>query len=170
MRQLLDSLKSLLPEATDRSAERAAVDEAQLASAALLIQMAAADFEPDSEELSAVEEILQRLLPAAERQEIDELVAQARRHAEDSVSLYDFTAVIQREWNEDRKTDLVRDLWHIAFVDGQLDPKEEFLVRKVAGLLHVPQERFIAAKREAREEFLRTHQGQTLEDDLGDES
>lgn len=152
MRQLLDTLKSLLggnsksatrPEVTD-------VDEAHLASAALLVQMAAADFAPESAELRAVEDVLQRLLPTAERHEIDDLVEEARRSAEESVSLFDFTSVIHREWDEDRKADLVRDLWMVAFADGELDPKEEFLVRKVAGLLHLPQERFIAAKQAAR--------------------
>jgi uncharacterized tellurite resistance protein B-like protein len=72
------------------------------------------------------------------------------------VSLYDFTSVIHREWNEDQKADLVRELWAVGFADGHLDPREEFLVRKVAGLLHLPHPRFIAAKQDARETYLRS--------------
>ena len=43
-------------------------------------------------------------------------------------------------------------LWLVAFADGKKDPEEEHLVRKIAGLLHVPHPDFIDAKLRARSE------------------
>ena len=36
--------------------------------------------------------------------------------------------------------------WKIAFIDDVLDMNEEYLVRKIADLLHVPHTAFIMAK------------------------
>ena len=154
MLQLLDRVKDLLSGQQHVSATENS-DPTQLACAALLLQMAAADFEADPAEHEAVKATLRRFLQPVSGAEIDELLELARSEAEGSVSLFDFTSVIHREWNEDQKADLVRELWAVGFADGHLDPKEEFLVRKVSGLLHLPHPRFIAAKQDARDAYLR---------------
>ena len=53
---------------------------------------------------------------------------------------------------EQKKT-VVRYLWQVAFADAQLLPSEEYLVRKIADLLHVPQADFLDAKIKARDAF-----------------
>ncbi|REJ74182.1 MAG: TerB family tellurite resistance protein [Acidobacteria bacterium] len=153
MQHLLDRVKTLLGGASPSTPETGP-EAAQVACAALLLQMASADFEADPVELQLVERTLHRLLHPTDPTEIERLVDQARQRAEDSVSLYDFTAVIHRDWELEAKTALVRELWSVAFADGAIDPKEELLVRKVAGLLHLPHPDFIAAKQAARERHL----------------
>jgi uncharacterized tellurite resistance protein B-like protein len=46
---------------------------------------------------------------------------------------------------------LIELLWQVVYSDGRADSYEEHLVRKVAGLIYVPHEVFIAAKLRARE-------------------
>jgi uncharacterized tellurite resistance protein B-like protein len=44
-------------------------------------------------------------------------------------------------------------LWQVAFADAQLVASEEYIVRKIADLIHVPLADFLAAKIEARDSF-----------------
>ena len=39
-------------------------------------------------------------------------------------------------------------IWKIAFIDGVVDMHEEYLVRKIADLLHVPHTAFIIQRTE----------------------
>ena len=48
------------------------------------------------------------------------------------------------------KKEVVELLWRIAFADSRIEPHEEYQVRKIANLLHVPHADFIDAKRRAR--------------------
>lgn len=57
-----------------------------------------------------------------------------------------FNSLINKEYSLDQKVRLIESLWRIAFIDGVLDMNEEYLVRKIADLLHVPHTAFILAK------------------------
>ena len=141
---MLKLLKDLLkhPEEANHEAD------VRLAAASLLLAMTRADSQVTEAELRSVRSALKKLLSAGDT-EINELLAQAQEEVENSVSLYDFTRVLQGQQTKEEKQDLVQLLWSIACADGQIDPQEELLVRKVAGLLYVSQEDFIAAKQAA---------------------
>lgn len=122
------------------------------ATAALLFKMATADFDLADEEQRTLRAGVERLLELSDSTErIDALLEAGREMAKESVSLYDFTAVLHRELDLEGKIAVVELLWRIAFADGALDPQEEYLVRKVANLLHLPHTEFIAAKQRARD-------------------
>lgn len=55
----------------------------------------------------------------------------------------------------DQKRRLLEALWRIAFADAELLAEEEYLVRKVAGLLHLTSADLVETKVRAREAFLR---------------
>lgn len=124
--------------------------DAQVAVTALLHAMANADFEVREEEEEHLRSAVGRIL-AVERDEARSLLERGAEQARESVSLYDFTAVLQRQLDLAQKIEVVELLWAVAFADGEIDPQEEFLVRKVAKLLHLPHREFIAAKRRARD-------------------
>ncbi len=128
---------------------RSTPDPVQVATAALLSQMVDADFEETDQEIGQLRSAVQALL-GLDEQDTDELVAQATAEARVSVSLYEFTRVLHRSLDPADKVRVVELLWQIAYADGDLAPEEEFLVRKVARLLHVPDRDFIAAKKRAR--------------------
>jgi uncharacterized tellurite resistance protein B-like protein len=123
---------------------------ARVAAVALLHRMAGADFETREEERQAVLAAIGRLLgePPAEAARVLE---EARRHAAESVSLFDFTSVLHRQLDAAQKREVIELLWSVAFADGEVDPQEEYLVRKVARLLHLSDADFIAAKQRVRD-------------------
>jgi uncharacterized tellurite resistance protein B-like protein len=144
---LIDSLKALLDRclrtATDETEARD--HELEVATAALLLATVRADFEEGPEELRAALEVLGRELELDD-EESRELAELAGREVDRSVSLYDFTHVINDRFDEERKAQLVETMWRVALADGVLEKHEEFLIRKVAGLIYVPHRDFIAAK------------------------
>ena len=66
--------------------------------------------------------------------------------AEDSSELYGFTKVLKNSWNLDKKIRMLEMLWEVAYVDGELDPAEDMLIRRIAGLIHVEDRDRILAK------------------------
>ena len=121
----------------------------ELATAALFVAVMRSDFEILFEEqrqvLHAVEEVLH-----LSRDEAEELVEMAEAAVDVSVSIFDFTQEIHRTFAPEQKVEVLEGLWRIAFADGTLSHMEEHLLRKVKGLLHVPQKDYIAAKQRAR--------------------
>jgi uncharacterized tellurite resistance protein B-like protein len=48
----------------------------------------------------------------------------------------------------DERVDLVEMLWEVAFADGVLDPEEDLLIRRIAGLIAVSdRDRVLARQR-----------------------
>jgi uncharacterized tellurite resistance protein B-like protein len=72
-----------------------------------------------------------------------ELAEQQRKNATD---YFEFTSLINKTYSLEQKIQLIEALWKIAFIDDVLDVQEEYLVRKIAKLLHVPDSALISAK------------------------
>ncbi len=146
--QLLDKLKGLLSK--QQAQEDDLARALQLANAVLLVEISYADFETDPRELKTAAARLARrygLTAAA----ADALLGDALAEHKQSVSLHDYLSVINRSMDQDQKTELIEDLWAIAYADDKLDCHEEHQVRKISDLLHVPHVRFIRSKHRARE-------------------
>lgn len=127
------------------------LDEKQkrLACAALLIEVAVIDNEFDSDELASVKRILHREFEVPD-EELDELVAMAQHECSESTSMYEFTQLVNQHCSFEEKFDLIAHMWRIAYADGDLDKYEEYIIRKVADLIHLGHGEFIRAKHAAR--------------------
>ena len=117
----------------------------QLATAALLIEVTRADFHVEQSERRAVLSAVQGLFGLS-RQETDELVAMAEEEVDGSVSLFQFTQLVDKEFSQQQKAAVIEMMWRVAFADLNKDHHEEYLVRKVADLLHVPHSTFIRTR------------------------
>jgi uncharacterized tellurite resistance protein B-like protein len=122
----------------------------QLATAALLIEMTRADHEVKSVELDAVTHAVQRAF-GLDSAQTAELVALAEQEADEAISLFEFTRLINDNFDARQKEHIVELLWQVALADGEIDKYEDHLVRKVADLIHVPHLIFIRAKHTAME-------------------
>ena len=117
----------------------------ELAAASLLVEMSRAD--------ASVDPIEERAVLAAVREafgldaaEAEALHARAVDRADEAVSMYEFTRLLNDRLDADAKTHIVELLWRVAAADGDIDKYEEHLVRQLAELLYVPHTRFIQAK------------------------
>jgi uncharacterized tellurite resistance protein B-like protein len=117
----------------------------RLAGAALLIEMTRADHDVKGIERDAVAKAVRRAFEL-DASETDELVTLAEREADSATSLYEFTRLINDNFDDAQKEHFVELLWQVALADGEIDKYEEHLVRKVADLIHVPHSAYIRAK------------------------
>jgi uncharacterized tellurite resistance protein B-like protein len=122
-------------------------DELQLAVAALLLEAAVVvDGHFDPQEREVVRGILQRgfaLSPEAAQ----ELMAVAERRVEASAQLFGFTSTVNERVSQARKIEIIEMLWEVAYADGVLDPLEDTLLRRIAGLIDVSDHERGEAKR-----------------------
>jgi uncharacterized tellurite resistance protein B-like protein len=122
----------------------------ELATAALLIEVSRADFEVSEDERNTIAEQVRKSFGLTE-EETREIVALAEEEVARAVSLYEFTRLVDRSFTPEQKRHVVGLLWEIALSDERIEAREEHLIRRVATLLHVPHEAFIAEKIAARE-------------------
>ncbi|MCB1755495.1 MAG: TerB family tellurite resistance protein [Gammaproteobacteria bacterium] len=137
------------------SVEQAQADDEKrirIAAAALMIEVAKADFAMEHDELERIEQILQTTL-ALDPEELLELIDLAQQESRDSTSLHAFTRLIHDEYTMEQKIRLFEQLWQVAYADGQLDKYEEYLLRKIADLIYLPHQHFVQSKLRVLEEL-----------------
>ena len=120
-------------------------EKLQLATVVLFLEMMFMDDKVEPKEQEIILSLIQQnfSLTAEQATSLIELAEQQRKQATD---YFQFTSLINKEYSLEQKVRLIESLWKIAFIDGVLDMNEEYLVRKIADLLHVPHTDFIMAK------------------------
>jgi uncharacterized tellurite resistance protein B-like protein len=152
---MLDRLARKLESLLDGTDELTSAEDEEhamrLAAAALLVEVARADFDFDTEEAMALEALLRRQYELTE-EEATLLLEEASERVEHSVSLFEFTRTLHERLDERQKSDLMGRLWAVAFADGRLDKYEDAMVHKIGELLYVPRSEVIRRKLLARPE------------------
>jgi uncharacterized tellurite resistance protein B-like protein len=153
---LLDALEEFFDhylDVPDDAAGNALTEQRlRLAAAALMIEIVRADFEIKDDERRALRESLRRAFDLTD-EATRELVLQAQAQVERPPRLHEYAAYVDRRCAPEQKRRIIKALWQVAFADAEILAHEEYLVRKIAELLHVSREEFVAARLEARAEF-----------------
>jgi len=125
--------------------EDSSEEKLQIATVALFLEMMNMDDKVEPEEQEIILSLIHQnfSLTTEQTTSLLELAEQQRKQATD---YFQFTSLINKAYSLEQKVRLIESLWKIAFIDGNLDMDEEYLVRKIADLLHVPHTAFIMAK------------------------
>ncbi len=121
----------------------------QVATAAMLIEMARADFDVHPEEIEQVRQAVQTTFGLSQA-DTEELIRLAQEEVKQATDYYQFTSLINKGFSQKEKIQVVELMWQVAYADGHMDKYEDHLVRKLANLMHVSHKDFIAAKHRAR--------------------
>jgi uncharacterized tellurite resistance protein B-like protein len=121
----------------------------ELASAALLYEVARADFTQDAEEEARLSTALQSAFALTEK-ELERIQSVASDKVDESTSLYDFTRVLNDSATPEEKVKVIELMWDVAYADGEISKYEEHLIRRVAELIYVSHSDFMRMKHEAR--------------------
>ena len=135
---MLARLKIFFVEAkADPAAGAQAFDRTQIATAALLVHAACLDqdFGPDEERTIAEIITTSFDLTAEEAEELLALGQQAETQAND---LFGWTRDLKDALSPDQKQALIEKLWEVVYADGSLHDYEANLLRRIAGLIYVP--------------------------------
>ena len=112
------------------------IDDKSLVSlAALLIHAAKIDEAYTSKEEKIINQFINKF--TANESKTAELLIEAKSYEENSNQLLNFTKNIKKNSLEIKKI-IVKELWKIILSDNSSDPFESNLVRKVCGLIYLP--------------------------------
>ena len=146
---MFEKLKQILQQPAAVSS--APDEDASVAQAAamLLLEVAWADHEIEVAELDAMRHTLKSLY-RMEDAAIDVLIRQARADHDASTGLFPFTRTLNDALDVPEKTALLTELWRLTRFSGAHHHYEEHAIRRIADLLYLSHDDFIAAKLEAR--------------------
>ena len=133
-----------MPESPELTAG-AGVNNPQLALAALMIEVAEADFEDAPEEKKAILNIVKTSFDLKDNDAEDLFQLAKEEHAK-STDYFQFTRLINDHYSAQQKVELIENLWRIAFSDNVLDKYEEHVIRRISDLIYVSHRDFMSTK------------------------
>ena len=113
--------------------------------AALLIEVMRADREQQDDELKTLSLTLKKYFNLSD-EDVSELMQSAGKSLDDAIDYFQFSKQINDQCSAEQRIEIIELLWRLAYADGEIDPQEDYVIRKVAGLLYVTHTDFIAAK------------------------
>ncbi|MGM0984177.1 MAG: TerB family tellurite resistance protein [Pseudomonadota bacterium] len=149
---MIDSIQRFFNDfmVTEAGGKSASAPTLELATAALLFEVARADYHLDDSEVALLRDQLRRRF-SLEETDLDELLQLAREEAESAVDHYQFVSLVKEHFDYAQRCELVRMMWSLSLADGEQHHLEEHRIRRLAELLHVSHSDFIRAKLHVQE-------------------
>jgi uncharacterized tellurite resistance protein B-like protein len=150
---MIDRIKSLLslgrPSASETGEGITAPADRHLALAVLMVEAAYSDGSFDAVERTTISGLAQRCFDLNET-EVASLLSAAEELHRSAVDLVRFTRVVKDSFAPEERVEVIEMLWEVVYADGRVDDFEANLMRRLGGLLYVPdRDRGAAQKRVA---------------------
>jgi len=158
---MIEAIKSFFSDRMDPRKHAQSVEQnrsLQLATAALLIEMAQEDSARHSVEFQAIHDGIQETFDLTPEETV-EVIELADREAHEATDHFEFTSLINQHFDHDQKLKVVELLWRVCLSDQDMNKYEEQLVRKIAGLLEIEHRDYIAAKLKVQRDMGNTYYG-----------
>ena len=133
---MIKKIQELLGLGNETTEAGEAVDGVQLAAAALLVEVATVDRDFDDAERARILAFVQERF-SLEDEIAAQLLSKAESEVEGSVQLYAITSAIRQGLSYEDRVELMECLWHVAYADGEADPFEDQLMRRIGELIYV---------------------------------
>ncbi len=145
---MFSKLKALF---TEEKKPESKEHDISLAVTAMMIEIMRIDGKLDSAERKVIFDAIEKRFDLS-HEAVETLIAEASEAQSKSTDLHQFTSLINQQFSTEERIDILKELWQVAMADGHIDPYEEQLIRRVAGLIGVYHGEFIQAKIDARNE------------------
>ncbi|MGA7143839.1 MAG: TerB family tellurite resistance protein [Desulfobacterales bacterium] len=116
-----------------------------VATCALLVEIAQIDKTFTEDEMTTVLSILKGKYGLS-KEHADALIAEAEKQLEESVDLWQFARLINENYSNEEKMEIIETMWRIVYVDGKMDQYEQYLMNKMKNLLRISHDQLIDAK------------------------
>lgn len=117
----------------------------EIAACALFIEIAKADGEfTDDEREFIISEM--KLTFNLDDDYVNDLMQLAEQRIKESVSLYEFTGVVNTTFTHDEKIELIESLWKLIYKDEKLNQYEDHLIKRIAATINIEHKEIINAK------------------------
>ena len=134
---MFDKIKTFLT-SNDAPHKEGRFDEVQIAVVALLIRAAStADTRFDEIERTSIARMVTTHFNLT-KDEVANLIEAAIKDEANTLDLYRWAKAIKNNYDEAARIDLIEKMWEVVYADGILDDYEANLLRRIAGLIYVP--------------------------------
>ncbi|MBT4770262.1 MAG: TerB family tellurite resistance protein [Rhodospirillaceae bacterium] len=151
---MLKRVKSLLFNSADKTQatnEPLKAEESDIAACALMVEAALQDGVLDASERETILRLIEKGFGVT-GVDAEALLEEASERASKAVDSFGFTRIVMKHYDHEERVKLVEMLWQVIFADGEVHDYEASLMRRVAGLLHIPdRENGLARNRAAAE-------------------
>jgi uncharacterized tellurite resistance protein B-like protein len=146
----------LLPDINEKSpnefGNKTTLKKYQVATAALLIEIAKADGNFSDDERKRIIEFMKNDFDLDDKC-VDELIKLSEHKVEESISVYEFSSVINENFTQEEKFELMKNLWRVIYEDGKLDSHEDQLIKIIGSTLNLEHKDVIGAKLFVKQEM-----------------
>jgi uncharacterized tellurite resistance protein B-like protein len=117
----------------------------EIAACALFIEIAKADGEfTEDERMFIISEMKSTF--DLDDDYVNDLMILAEEKVKESVSLYEFTGVINTTFTHNEKIELIESLWKLIYKDEKLNQYEDHLIKRIAATINIEHKQIIDAK------------------------
>jgi len=148
---MIKYLKEIFKQSIEKSETADDNKKLQVATCALLIEMAKADNEFTDDERKKIIKVMQKTFNL-EKEYVDELIELSEENVRNSISIYEFTTTINENFSKDEKFELLKNLWRLIYIDETLNMHEDHLIKKIGNTLNMEHRDVIGAKLMVKEE------------------
>ena len=145
---MLNTLKRFFNRDSENDSKTAGLGtdhDVRVATCALLVEIARIDEEFTKEEMETLLSILKERYGLS-KEHADALIVEAEKELEKSVDLWQFAKLINENYSNAEKMEIVETLWRIVYVDGKMDKYEHYLMNKLKNLLRLSHNQLIDVK------------------------
>ena len=136
-----------------KKSEEPGIDKKVYAVVALLCEAAMIDEEFGENEKQVIVKILKEQFQIKDPDKINDIFKTTLASLEESGDLVSYTREVKDNWKLEDRVNVIEMLWSVCLVDGKVEPYEDMLIRKVAGLLYVGDREKNLAKKIAKEKL-----------------
>lgn len=124
-------------------------DDKIVALSCLLVEAALVDEDFGEDEKKVIFNILKKQFKNESNSSINKIITQAIDSFNNSSDLVTHTRKIKENWKLNDRINIIEMLWKVCLVDGQLEPYEDMLIRRISGLIYVDDKNRNLAKKNA---------------------
>ena len=145
---MIDKIKRFFDKAqaeVSKDAPQTTEHDIRVAACALFVEIARIDEEFSDAEMDTIMAILKEKYGLSQ-EHADALIAEAEKKLDKSVDLWQFSNLINENYSNEEKIEIIETLWRIVYVDGKMDEHEHYLMGKLQNLLRLTHDQLITAK------------------------
>jgi len=148
---MIKYLKEIFKQRIEKSEPADNNRKLQVATCALLIEIAKADTEFTEDERKKIISVMKNTFNL-EKDYADELLELSEEKIKESISIYEFSTTINQNFSKEEKFRLLENLWRLIYIDETLNAHEDHLIKKIGNTLNMEHKDIINAKLIVKEE------------------
>jgi uncharacterized tellurite resistance protein B-like protein len=152
LRKIFADNQTSMNQGTLNSSSESKNQKIEIAACALFIEIAKADGEFTNEERNFIISEMKSTFNLDDDY-VNDLILLAEQRVKESVSLYEFTGVINTTFTHEEKIELIESIWKLIYKDEKLNQYEDHLIKRIASTINIEHKQIINAKLWVKEQM-----------------